>query len=109
MLLMLKPVLPYISDSINHIFFYAKHMATVHYENGKYHVHYETAKHAREEGPAKTPGNNSKKDTATNEYVLILSSEGNDTIDFNGILFAAATTPSLLSSPLQNNYPPPRL
>jgi len=105
---MLKPVLPYLSDGINHIFFYAKHMATVHYGNGKYHVHYETAKEAKE-APATSSNSNSKKDNTSNEYVLMPSKETDPVADFKDVSLALATTPSLLNSTIQNNYPPPRL
>lgn len=40
-MIMFKLALPYLSDFISHTFWYAKHIATVHYENGKYHVHHE--------------------------------------------------------------------
>lgn len=38
---MLKPLSPYIADATAHIFYYTQHMATVHYQNGKFHVHRE--------------------------------------------------------------------
>ncbi len=40
--IILKPVLPFISDAVAHIFWYSEHIATVHIENGKYHVHDES-------------------------------------------------------------------
>ena len=42
-----KPVMPYLSDAIDHTFYYAEHVKTVHFENGKYHVHNELVKHSR--------------------------------------------------------------
>ena len=36
---LVKPVLPVISDTIAHIFWYSQHIATVHSEKGKYHLH----------------------------------------------------------------------
>jgi len=35
----LKPILPFASDFIAHTFNEFDHVATVHFENGKYHVH----------------------------------------------------------------------
>lgn len=37
-----KPFLPIITDVVAHIFWYSEHIATVHNEKGKYHVHYES-------------------------------------------------------------------
>jgi hypothetical protein len=48
-----KPVLPALSDAIAHVFWYSEHMATVHYEHGKYHVHYEYQQAAKNEFPGK--------------------------------------------------------
>lgn len=39
--MLLKPAMPYVTDVLAHSFWYANHMATVHFENGKYHVHKE--------------------------------------------------------------------
>ena len=48
-----KPVLPALSDAVAHIFWYSEHMATVHYEHGKYHVHYEYQQAVKNEYPGK--------------------------------------------------------
>ncbi|MCC7380150.1 MAG: hypothetical protein IT255_12395 [Chitinophagaceae bacterium] len=44
-----KPAIPFLKDFINHTFFYAKHLAVVHKENGKYHVHVEVAQNMQDE------------------------------------------------------------
>ena len=44
---MFKPVMPYVTDIIAHIFFFKDHMLTVHAHNGKYHVHAEVAEAAK--------------------------------------------------------------
>jgi len=38
---LVKPVLPLAKDFVAHTFFKLDHLATVHYENGKFHVHAE--------------------------------------------------------------------
>lgn len=38
---LLKPVMPVVNDVVAHTFFKMQHMATVHYENGKHHLHVE--------------------------------------------------------------------
>ena len=43
---LIKPAMPLVSDVIAHTFYKMQHMATVHYENGKYHVHAELAAEA---------------------------------------------------------------
>lgn len=40
---LLKPVMPIAKDIIAHTFFKMEHIATIHFENGKYHVHQELA------------------------------------------------------------------
>ena len=40
---LLKPVFPVVNDIIAHTFYKMQHMATVHYENGAYHLHTELA------------------------------------------------------------------
>jgi len=51
---LLKPVVPYIKDTAAHLFWYSHHMATVHYENGKLHVHKEISKQNKTEENAPT-------------------------------------------------------
>jgi hypothetical protein len=99
---MLKPAIPYVSDCIGHVFFYAKHMATVHQENGKYHVHFETAKDAAKETSDKTTPPSSKKDTSANEHPVIFIAAVITTYPFTS---AAGT----VTGAAKNNYPPPRV
>lgn len=40
-LVLFQPLFPVVSDCIAHIFFESSHVATVHYENGSYHMHIE--------------------------------------------------------------------
>ena len=43
-----KPVTPAIQDAIAHTFFKFQHISTVHYEDGKYHLHAELAESAKD-------------------------------------------------------------
>jgi hypothetical protein len=45
---MLKPILPIIKDGLSHLLYEQKHMATVHYEKGKYHLHVELVNTAKD-------------------------------------------------------------
>lgn len=37
----LKPLTVFVKDAVAHTFFNARHIATVHFENGSYHIHKE--------------------------------------------------------------------
>lgn len=52
---LVKPVLPLVNDLVQHTFNKMEHMATVHYENGKYHVHTELQQEAQKNEPQKSP------------------------------------------------------
>jgi hypothetical protein len=102
-----KPVLPFLSDFVSHAFFYTQHMATVHYENGKYHVHYQTAKDVKEEKQDKnTPA--SQKDKSTSEYIVTTTQQAAFVILALKDEYATAASPQILSGVVQNNFPPPR-
>ncbi len=45
---LLKPIIPIAKDFVAHAFNAQSHIATVHYENGKSHLHVEVAKAAKE-------------------------------------------------------------
>ncbi|MES2557257.1 MAG: hypothetical protein V4604_13975 [Bacteroidota bacterium] len=74
----LKPILPFASDFVAHTFNEFDHVATVHFENGKYHVHAEVAKDAKSESKdSETPVNetNLKTDLHCAPEVIALLSE----------------------------------
>ena len=106
---MLKPAMPYVSDFIGHFFFYAKHMATVHQENGKYHVHFEAAKDTAKETSDKTTTPSSKKNTSANEHIIAIVKQPAifvaTIITKYPLTYAAAT----INGVAKNNYPPPRI
>jgi len=53
-LALFRPLVPAIADGIAHAFWKMEHMATVHYENGSFHVHKEIKEAAGDEDPSKT-------------------------------------------------------
>ena len=53
-IVLLKPVLPILTDFIAHAFYKYEHIATVHKENGKTHLHYELQKASEETGNDKS-------------------------------------------------------
>ncbi|MBC7627141.1 hypothetical protein [Ferruginibacter sp.] len=106
---MLKPVLPYINDVISHTFFYAHHMATVHYENGKYHVHYEIARDIKDQKSDKSTSSNLKKDNLTNEHLVTSCLKNNFIVADLATNYLLRPSPDLLNGNVKNNYPPPRV
>ncbi len=104
---MLKPVAPHFSDLIAHVFYYTQHMATVHYENGKLHVHKEIIDNAKKDEPEKqTPS--SKKDNFASDHISFFK---NDTLKemTETINHSIARSSSLPCNNPQADYPPPRI
>ncbi|MEO7309896.1 MAG: hypothetical protein ABIX01_05840 [Chitinophagaceae bacterium] len=56
-MVLIKPVLPIVSDCIAHTFWKLEHISTTHFENGKYHVHFELLHDARENKPNRSAAN----------------------------------------------------
>jgi hypothetical protein len=105
-MVMLKPVSPYISDGVAHIFYYTQHMATVHYENGKYHVHKEIVDNAKKNDPVKeTPS--SKKENSANDHISFQQKQG-EQITAASIVYQLSPTATLHNNYLAADYPPPR-
>jgi hypothetical protein len=103
---MLKPVLPYVSDLVNHVLFYKKHMATVHYENGKYHVHKEIVDNTKKEASQKEIPAAKKENTAT-DHISFQQKETTTALVLNRIIQIPVSA-SLLHNYLAGDYPPPR-
>ncbi len=105
---MFKPVFPYVEDFIGHVMFYKQHMATVHFENGKYHVHAEIVKNVKEEDSKKSPSS-SKKQLTTNDHIVVANKVATIFTGLNPITYALPTCNDLLAGNLSYNYPPPRI
>ena len=104
--LMLKPLSPYISDTVAHIFYYTQHMATVHYENGKYHVHKELVDDTKKNNPAKE-NSTVKKENSVNDHISIQQKQSVQVLPVN-ISYHHSISLSLLKNYLAGDYPPPR-
>ena len=104
---MFKPVMPYVSDIIAHAFWYSHHMATVHYENGKYHVHNEVSKEAKnnnQENP-----NTDRKDAPANEHLAVVTKYDYSTYKIITRPAYPIQSPTLLYGHLMPNYLPPNI
>ena len=105
-MVILKPVAPYVSDAVNHIFYYSQHMATVHYENGKMHVHKEIVNNAKENQPAKElPA--SKKENSANDHISLQQKQSVQALPVLK-LYQIPSAVSLQVNYLAGEYPPPR-
>ena len=105
--MLLKPVMPSVADLLAHTFWYSQHMATVHFENGKYHVHYQYI----EESKKNFPGKNShaiKNETSINDHLVIINEYdfSIDTIISNQF---SSTSVSILNNYSNCDYPPPKV
>ena len=105
-MVILKPVAPYVSDAVDHIFYYSQHMATVHYENGKMHVHKEIVNNAKENQSAKElPA--SKKDNSANDHISLQQKQS---LHAQPVIrtYHFLSTVNLQINYLSGDYPPPR-
>jgi hypothetical protein len=105
-IVMLKPVLPHVSDFVNHIFFYTQHMATVHIENGKMHVHKEIVDNTKKEASQKELPS-SKKENSANDHISFHQKETKTVLVLNRI-FQIPVSAALQHNYPQGDYPPPR-
>jgi hypothetical protein len=107
-IVMFKPVFPYVEDFIGHVLFYKKHMATVHYENGKYHVHAEVTKNAKEDNSNKNTPSSKKENTST-DHIVILNKVSVTITTITSHKYSLLKNNNLLAGNLSYNYPPPRI
>ena len=103
---LLKPVLPYITDTAAHIFWYSEHMATVHYENGKYHVHTEALNAAKKTDFPKST-NAGKTETVSSEHVISKFEYSFENSPLGDLNFPNLSC-SLPCNLPAGDYPPPR-
>lgn len=105
-MVMLKPVSPFIADTFEHIFNFTKHMATVHYENGKYHVHKELINNAKKQNPAKE-NSTAKKENSANDHIALQQKQSAKVLPVV-ISYQLHAASNLLNNYLAGDYPPPR-
>ena len=106
---MVKPALPYVQDFVGHILFYKQHMATVHFENGKYHLHKEVAKNAKEENSNKNTLPEKKKSGSNYEYLANANKSILQLTSLSSSIYSLYNKQYITSPFLAYNYPPPRV
>jgi hypothetical protein len=104
--IMLKPVTPYLSDLAAHVFSYSKHMATVHYENGKLHVHKEVVENAKNADQQKEIPS-AKKEKSGSDHLAFPRADDRPPFA-KTFAITAVYNSSLLYNYLQGDFPPPR-
>lgn len=98
---LIRPIIPVAKDMIAHIFFEIDHIATVHYENGKYHVHKELLKNG--EQPQTT------NDAERSAFSELLFNHLQNTLVQIPVVYASGLLkekPPLISFPVDLYFPP---
>ncbi len=103
--IILKPLLPYITDIIAHVFWYKDHMATAHSHNGKFHVHKEVMEAAKSNDFEKN-SNILKKDNATGDHIVYMEPIITNKKYFNKKYYSLFTS-HLIFTYLSADFPPP--
>lgn len=63
--------MPFMQDVVAHIFFYTKHIASVHKENGRFHVHFEVKESSSKEKNKENQVPSTQKNNPANEYAVM--------------------------------------
>jgi hypothetical protein len=105
--IMLKPVFPFIADIAAHAFWYSHHMATVHYEHGKYHVHYEIQEAAKNNTPEKN-NNATLNEPVSGEHISPFVSYA-FYVPFTIQQQFTTLSSALVTNSLNSDYPPPKI
>lgn len=74
---LLKPLTPILSDFLAHTFWQQDHITSVHFENGKYHMHVELAKEIKEQAPQDTKTTN----TSSSDFLSFHTTQTSIRID----------------------------
>ncbi|MCW3076027.1 MAG: hypothetical protein JWO32_636 [Bacteroidetes bacterium] len=105
----LKPITAVFEDVLAHTFYKAQHMATIHFENGKYHLHTDLKEIAEQDGSSpseKVPSNIKTNDTVsshtTPEFIFQLNKQA---LAFQYLKGRSTTLPSAF---LKISNPPPQ-
>ena len=105
----LKPLTAVINDALAHTFWKVQHMATVHFENGHYHLHNELKKISEEDKSSSTdkvPSNEKSNETNSNQIVHELNFD----FEITSVLIPEIITPNKnsVSGFTKINSPPPK-
>lgn len=104
---LLKPVMPVVNDLFAHTFYKMQHLATVHYENGKHHLHVELSSKTDQKKE------DSKGNVPSSIYETLANHIGNKTEELNIKISIPLTiipykTQHILDVFIKNPTPPPQ-
>jgi hypothetical protein len=104
---LIKPVMPIVNDVLAHTFYKMQHLASVHLENGKYHVHSELAAEADKQNNSAKGNRSVCFDEKLANHLL------GKTIEYCGFKFLLTlhlfpNEQPLLDGFVQNLTPPPK-
>ncbi|MBC7886924.1 MAG: hypothetical protein H7Z13_03485 [Ferruginibacter sp.] len=105
--IMIKPVMPSIADGFAHLLNYREHKATVHVENGKYHVHYEYIEAAKNNSKENAPYNNILKKADSSGEHLMFSTQPHFSLLADPQGYLNSTVRYLPAISLQEDFRPP--
>jgi len=108
-LVQLRPLTVVLQDVIAHTFFKMQHMATIHYENGKYHLHNELKTIAEEDNSSsseKIPS--SQKTTETDSDQITHEIHFNFETHSISVLHAINSDQNSIAGFTSINAPPPK-
>lgn len=104
----LRPLTVVISDVLAHTFFRVQHMATIHYENGKYHVHADLKAIADEERCSGKENQATLKKTSESPLHTINTFRVQFDSVFLTLTASLVAAPGILPGCKQIEVPPPR-
>jgi hypothetical protein len=105
----MKPLTAVFCDLTAHIFFRASHMATVHYENGHYHLHAELSEASKESDAMKSEKKSSSEKAAENSPQDIEDSRFNMHLIPSAVRLDGIYHDWAVASFLEADTPPPRI
>ena len=103
---MCKPILPLIQDEFAHIFWKAKHLATVHHHHGDHHAEEEIAEAEHEENADKQPAT-TKTSEPVSVHIVVEILYGISQLTISEQQFALNNY-SVSTVSLDKYYPPPK-
>lgn len=104
--MLIKPSIPLIADGLAHTFWYANHIATVHFENGKYHIHKEILEDSKKTYPEKNSSTTKTSQTVDEHVSINVSLSYFCAIEITNKIFARNC--NLLSQSLKEEFRPPK-
>ena len=103
---MCKPILPFIADELAHLFWKAKHLATVHHHHGDHHAEEEVSEAEHKENSHQQPAT-TKTSEPVSVHIIVEMLYGISEPTINKQQFAVNNF-NVSTVSLDKYYPPPR-